>query len=422
MASTTLVNTADAAELRLVHFLGDHDATSPFILSCETAITQTDAAALLTTIVNHQPAFDRIISDEEGIGAFSLLAALLDRVHDADQAQDIMKGLVGAVEAANGNGNVEDAILVKSKIDMLCALYNLRAGSEKCWILARIFNLAAFSGDEAAILTLLPGRNSTLGHLLEGTNLERLLMEFDKDVSGLKEDDQRALYSVATKVVGRVAEVCKAKDMENEAATAESAKQRFLLKILSTYSSTSNVDDEARSVAKAAAIGSIRDPVTLFYEQRIIMSLPPVAALKHSDNDVYDLLEIFQQGKLEDFQSFIKANPNTLSNNNISEDDAIRHMRLLSLCSLATEHEEIPYDAIASTLQVDESVVENWVIDAVSSGLLSAKMDQLQNVVMVERCVVRRFGIEQWKILQERLNVWKKNVKGVLEGLKQSQI
>lgn len=422
MASTTLVNTADAAELRLVHFLGDHDATSPFVLSCETAITQTDAAALLTTIVNHQPAFDRIISDEEGIGAFSLLAALLDRVHDADQAQDIMKGLVGAVEAANGNGNVEDAILVKSKIDMLCALYNLRAGSEKCWILARIFNLAAFSGDEAAILTLLPGRNSTLGHLLEGTNLERLLMEFDKDGSGLKEDDQRALYSVATKVVGRVAEVCKAKDMENEAATAESAKQRFLLKILSTYSSTSNVDDEARSVAKAAAIGSIRDPVTLFYEQRIIMSLPPVAALKHSDNDVYDLLEIFQQGKLEDFQSFIKANPNTLSNNNISEDDAIRHMRLLSLCSLATEHEEIPYDAIASTLQVDESVVENWVIDAVSSGLLSAKMDQLQNVVMVERCVVRRFGIEQWKILQERLNVWKKNVKGVLEGLKQSQI
>lgn len=318
MASTTLVNTADAAELRLVHFLGDHDATSPFVLSCETAITQTDAAALLTTIVNHQPAFDRIISDEEGIGAFSLLAALLDRVHDADQAQDIMKGLVGAVEAANGNGNVEDAILVKSKIDMLCALYNLRAGSEKCWILARIFNLAAFSGDEAAILTLLPGRNSTLGHLLEGTNLERLLMEFDKDGSGLKEDDQRALYSVATKVVGRVAEVCKAKDMENEAATAESAKQRFLLKILSTYSSTSNVDDEARSVAKAAAIGSIRDPVTLFYEQRIIMSLPPVAALKHSDNDVYDLLEIFQQGKLEDFQSFIKANPNTLSNNNIS--------------------------------------------------------------------------------------------------------
>jgi PCI domain. len=171
--------------------------------------------------------------------------------------------------------------------------------------------------------------------------------------------------------------------------------------------------------AKESALGAIRDPVTLFTEQRTILSLPPIATLQ--DKDIYTLLEIFQQGKLEDFQSFLKTHPQTLSKNNLSEQDAIRHMRLLSLCSLATEHEEIPYNAIATTLQVDQSEVENWVIDAVSSGLLSAKMDQLQHVVMVERCVVRRFGMEQWKVLQQRLDVWKKNVKSVLEGLKQSQ-
>lgn len=413
MASTTLVNTADAAELRLVHFLGDHDATSPFVLSCESAITQSNAASLLTTITLHQPAFNRLIANEEGVGAFSLLSALLDRVTDATQAQEIMRGLVGAVEAATGN--VEN--IAESKIEMLCALYNLRSGSEKCWILARILNLAAFSGNEATLLTLLPGRKSTLGQLLEGNNLERLLAGFDSN-----DEDKRALYSVAAKVVAKVAQVCKEKDLDEEATAADSAKQRFLLKILATYSSTSGSNDETRSAAKQAAIGAICDPVNLFYEQRIIMSLPPVADLKNTDKEIYALLEIFQQGKLEDFQSFLKSNPNTLSNNNISEEDAIRHMRLLSLCSLATEHEEIPYDAIASTLQVDQSAVENWVIDAVSSGLLSAKMDQLQHVVMVERCVVRRFGIEQWKILQDRLNVWKTNVKSVLDGLKQTQV
>jgi translation initiation factor 3 subunit M len=172
--------------------------------------------------------------------------------------------------------------------------------------------------------------------------------------------------------------------------------------------------------AKESALGAIRDPVTLFSEQRTILSLHPIATLQETDNDIYTLLEIFQQGKLEDFQSFIQTHPHTLSSNHLSEQDAIRHMRLLSLCSLATEHEEIPYDAIATTLQVDQSEVESWVIDAVSSGLLSAKMDQLQHVVMVERCVVRRFGMEQWKVLQTRLDVWKKNVKAVLEGLKQS--
>ena len=82
-------------------------------------------------------------------------------------------------------------------------------------------------------MTLLPGRKSTLGQLLEGNNLERLLAGFDSN-----DEDKRALYSVAAKVVAKVAQVCKEKDLDEEATAADSAKQRFLLKILATYSST----------------------------------------------------------------------------------------------------------------------------------------------------------------------------------------
>jgi len=133
------------------------------------------------------------------------------------------------------------------------------------------------------------------------------------------------------------------------------------------------------------------------------------------------LLEIFAKGKLEDYKTFDATHGSIVSQYGLSKEECIRHMRLLSLCSLAAEHEEIPYSAIASTLQVEADEVEKWVIDAVSSGLISAKMDQLQHVVMVERCVVRKFGIEQWKTLQSKLNAWKKNVKEVLDGLKHSQ-
>lgn len=413
MASTTLVNTADAAELRLVHFLGDHDATNPFVLSCENAINQADAATLLQTIASHKPAMDKLVlsPSEEGIGAFSLLAALLDRVEDASLANDVMKRLVIAVEANSNNVGAA----VENKIGMLCALYNLRSGAEKCFILSRILSYAAFSGDASSVMSLLPNRKSTLGQLLEENNLERLLEGF----GGVENADKRSLFLIASNVVGRVAEISKEKDMDQEATASLAAKQRFLLKMLGTYADTSEIDEDARTAATHAAIGAINNPVSLFNEQRCIMSLLPIIDLKNKKPEIHALLSIFQEGKLEDFQSFIKSNPTTCADYNISEDDAIRHMRLLSLCSLATEHEEIPYDAIATTLQVDQSEVENWVIAAVSSGLLSAKMDQLQHVVMVERCVVRRFGIEQWKILQNRLDMWKKNVKSVLDGLKQ---
>lgn len=145
------------------------------------------------------------------------------------------------------------------------------------------------------------------------------------------------------------------------------------------------------------------------------------AAVNAATKSLYELLRIFQEGKLDDFESFASANPSAITDNGLSRDDCVRHIRLLSLCSLAAEHEEIPYSAIGSTLRVDDSEVESWVIAAVSSGLLTAKMDQLQKVVLVERCVVRRFGPEQWRDLQGRLNAWKKNVGGILQGLEQGQ-
>ena len=135
-----------------------------------------------------------------------------------------------------------------------------------------------------------------------------------------------------------------------------------------------------------------------------------------------ELLKVFQEGKLEDYYSFVNSNggDSILKQFDLSGDDCVRYMRILSLCSLAAEHEEITYQVVANTLQTKLEEVEKWVIAAVSSGLLSAKMDQLQHMVVVERCVVRKFDIEQWKAVQTRLNVWKNNIGGVLDAYRQS--
>lgn len=140
---------------------------------------------------------------------------------------------------------------------------------------------------------------------------------------------------------------------------------------------------------------------------------------------LHGLLQVFQEGKLDEYHAFLQANggeAKVLQPYGLSSETCIRQMRILSLCSLAAEHEEIPYSVVAKTLLLpSEDEVESWVIAAVSSGLLSAKMDQLQQKVMVERCVVRKFDMAQWKILQSRLKTWKQNVGGVIGGLKQSQ-
>jgi translation initiation factor 3 subunit M len=227
----------------------------------------------------------------------------------------------------------------------------------------------------------------------------------------ISESDRRDLFRVVTSVM----------------PDGDKRKQRFLLLLTESYTTAAQVDAQGKQTAKDTAIGAIRDPVSLFVHQRNMLTLPAIQALGKDATTapLLGLLQVFQEGKLSDYQTYVKTaggESKALSPWGLEAEACQRHMKILSLCTLASEHEEIPYAIIAETLQLEDvSVVETWVIAAVNSGLLQAKMDQLAQKVMVERCIVRRFDMDQWKVLQSRLASWKQNVGGVLATLKQSQ-
>lgn len=393
-SSTTLVNVAENAEIRLVQILSESADSSSFISDCESCIAKAEASRLIKTVIQDAGAMKGFFSmdtEEECVSAFSLLAALLDKV-DADESAEseteLAMKLADSISSSSGDAH--------RRVSILCALYNLRSDyGEKCQLLARIVSLCDKSCPE------LLSDEETLAPIVDADNLVQML-----DGWGVSVEEKRNLL----KTVGN--------------SMTGNKRQIYLLLLLETYNDSIDTlakDTEVMTIAKDAVVGAISDPITLFNKQRGMLSWPGVVALKRDNGTLVSLLEIFQEGKLDDFKPFIAKNKDILKENKLDLSSCTRHMRLLSLCSLAVEHEEIPYSAIAETLDITLPQVESWVIAAVASGLLVAKMDQLQQVVMVERCAVRKFGLEQWKVLQSRLNSWKKNVKNVLEGLKQTQ-
>lgn len=406
--SSTLVNIAENAEIRLIELLSTEAYSKAFVQDCETCIANAQASALIRTILSDEGALSslwKIPTPSDGVSAFALLLALLDRVEDSEEESALAMEL--AKKFVNMAGNVEEEDS-KRIVGMLCFLYNLRSdGLEKCRLLTQIVTLASTNCSDL----LLEEANGELGSLLLPETIQSNMNDWNVDAN-----EKRCLLEAlarAMETIGKLAE-----------------KQRFWLLVLETFSEDSLdtilKNDMAIEVAQNATIGAIQDPIALFTEQRGMLDLPAVKALKETSNEsqtqLYNLLSIFLSGKLNDFFAFQKQYPSALSQYDISEENATKNIRILSLCSLAAEHNEIPYDVIASTLGIDSSEVESWVITACASGLLVAKMDQLQQVVMVEKCVVRQFGLEQWKVLQVRLNGWKKNVKAVLDGLNNSQL
>lgn len=72
-------------------------------------------------------------------------------------------------------------------------------------------------------------------------------------------------------------------------------------------------------------------------------------------------------------------------------------------------------------LQVPEEEVETWVVQAISRGLIDARMDQASKTVTVAKAVQREFTVEQWPALQRKLKAWKDNVGGLLGTVESSK-
>jgi translation initiation factor 3 subunit M len=392
VVSSTLVNVAEDAELRLVSLLSEKAASSDFAATCEACIASEDAAKLIQTIVSDASALSALVqheSSEEAVGAFSILVALLD------SSTQSLTSILDAIVQQDGDSS--------RKLALISVLYNMRADSqEKCTILSRMFPLAS-PGDLAEDQTL--GRllvEESTG-LLTNPSIPRIVAMLDS--WNVSDSSRRHLYRL-------IAE-----------SMSGTSKQRFLLLLVATYQNQS-VDADGLKVAKEVSIGAIRDPISLFTQQRNLMTQPAVQALAKTEPILSGLLQVFQEGRLTDYQQYLQNNggeDKVLKPFDLDVAASERYMKILSLCSLAAEHEEIPYETVVDTLQTELGQVESWVIAAVGSGLLEAKMDQLVQKVMVERCVVRQFDMNQWKVLQNRLQAWKKNVGGVLDSLKQSQ-
>lgn len=59
-------------------------------------------------------------------------------------------------------------------------------------------------------------------------------------------------------------------------------------------------------------------------------------------------------------------------------------MKLLTLSTLASLSEQLPYRTISNALEIELDEVEEYVIKTIREDLIQAKMDQLNSLVIVQ--------------------------------------
>ncbi|KIV77532.1 hypothetical protein PV11_09322 [Exophiala sideris] len=221
----------------------------------------------------------------------------------------------------------------------------------------------------------------------------------------LDEDDARNLYI-------SVADVAKA-------ISNDDLEYKYLLNALETVAADSASEPEAQDLANRTLRAALINPnVTDFTP---LTASDAIQALRRSDSNLFDLLEIFSSDDYSSYKDFLETN--SLSSLGLPEESAevlSNKIRLLTLATIAASSQtrSISYSTIASALQIPSSDVEMWVIDAIRDGLVEGKLSQMKQEFLVQRATYRVFGEKQWAEIQGRLMVWRRSLESVLSAVK----
>ncbi|XP_043706055.1 eukaryotic translation initiation factor 3 subunit M-like [Telopea speciosissima] len=317
------------------------------------------------------------VSEKDLECIFTIICSLVTKPESLDEALEMAK-LISAKVTQQAN----DKPALRLKI--LFNLYNLLENPySKFYVYMKALNLA-----------------------VNGKATEHIIPSFKKMDSFVKEwnigtFDQRELFLTISNIL---------KEHKNSAKDSFS----FLTKYLTTFSGEDAYTmSEAKEEAVRAIVEFVKAP-DMF--QSDLLDMPAVGQLEKDGKYslVYQLLKIFLTHRLDAYLDFHAANSTLLKSYGLVHEDCIAKMRLMTLADLGSNHGEIPYDLIKDTLRVNDDEVELWVVKAITVKLLDCKMDQMNQVVIVNRCTERVFGLHQWLALRSKLTSWRGNIANVI--------
>jgi len=180
---------------------------------------------------------------------------------------------------------------------------------------------------------------------------------------------------------------------------------KIVQQIRSTKGHTTSTDSTFTEAENKEFFSSMQ---SVFELLDLVYSVLPASAASTTSNAVDQL------------DDFLKKNPLVLGKNGLDVTDTkpLREkVQLLALCATCeqqgfetdgTTTKPISLDSLCSVLRCTDSVkeVEELVMKACHYGVLSAKIDQTQNILSVHTVLKTRFSKKEWQSLSKRLNYW----------------
>ena len=57
--------------------------------------------------------------------------------------------------------------------------------------------------------------------------------------------------------------------------------------------------------------------------------------------------------------------------------------------------------------QIEQEEIEVWAIDAIQNRIIDAKIDQLNEMIVIKNHMLREIKLQEWRAIQQKIRAWK---------------
>jgi len=188
---------------------------------------------------------------------------------------------------------------------------------------------------------------------------------------------------------------------------------KVMLELLAAYDEESAL--LAKDDAEKCVIDFISKPNIFIMDH--LLQLKPVMVLQGTP--LHELLGIFVSGQLSDYVAFYESHKEYIEQIGLDHTANINKMRILTTISLSINEKDISFQQLRNVLGFEDEDIEEYVIELVKSKLVHAKIDQINEKIIIRSTSVRTFGLNEWQQLEHKLETWFVNMQSIRTNLEQ---
>uniref|UniRef100_A0A7S3IG68 PCI domain-containing protein n=1 Tax=Strombidium inclinatum TaxID=197538 RepID=A0A7S3IG68_9SPIT len=205
-------------------------------------------------------------------------------------------------------------------------------------------------------------------------------------------------------------ECAKALENNNSASTAYSLYYDALV-LLEKPSVPKASKAQFQPYAISLVQQALRCPEVFFFDE--ITLLESVKELKTSAKDLFGLIDFYLTSSIAEFKKGLANKKKLLEENKIEKEAAILKKQYIILSHLkAKDHTKdgdmvISYKQLCSLLEISQDDIEEFIIEAKSSGVIDALLDEIKEEVIVKTQVLKGQDTEDWVFVKNKVSEWK---------------